>query len=189
MTMDSPSRHTRRGTSLLGYMDGSAAAIGEMMLPILEPSDPAALPRARTSATRSSSRTSCATSARTSTAGGSTSQSDLRRYGAHLLAERALQRLGRSRPRSGRPSCVSRSGAAATSTCRGTSGSACCLTVRPVARAARLLYSRILDTIEARLRRVHGAGQRAGLAEGRHDWAGRLRTVIAAFRHAGLSLP
>ena len=32
---------------LLGYMDGSAAVIGEMMLPILEPSTPAALPHAR----------------------------------------------------------------------------------------------------------------------------------------------
>jgi len=32
---------------LRGYMDGSAAVIGEMMLPILEPLDPAALPPAR----------------------------------------------------------------------------------------------------------------------------------------------
>jgi phytoene synthase len=32
---------------LLGYMDGSAAVIGEMMMPILEPSSPDALPRAR----------------------------------------------------------------------------------------------------------------------------------------------
>ncbi|MEO7429291.1 MAG: phytoene/squalene synthase family protein [Acidimicrobiales bacterium] len=32
---------------LLGYMDGSAAVIGEMMLPILEPLDPAALSPAR----------------------------------------------------------------------------------------------------------------------------------------------
>ena len=32
---------------LLGYMDGSAAVIGEMMLPILEPTSAAATPRAR----------------------------------------------------------------------------------------------------------------------------------------------
>jgi 15-cis-phytoene synthase len=32
---------------LLGYMDGSAAVIGEMMLPILEPRSPEAIPRAR----------------------------------------------------------------------------------------------------------------------------------------------
>src|SRR3546814_18205493 len=32
---------------LLVYMDGSAAVIGEMMLPILEPPDPAALGTAR----------------------------------------------------------------------------------------------------------------------------------------------
>jgi phytoene synthase len=32
---------------LLDYMDGSAAVIGEMMLPILEPSSPAAAPHAR----------------------------------------------------------------------------------------------------------------------------------------------
>jgi len=32
---------------LLQYMDGSAAVIGEMMLPILEPSSPAAVPHAR----------------------------------------------------------------------------------------------------------------------------------------------
>ena len=32
---------------LLEYMDGSAAVIGEMMLPILEPSSPAAVPHAR----------------------------------------------------------------------------------------------------------------------------------------------
>ena len=34
-------------SSLLGYMDGSAAVIGEMMLPILEPSSPEALEPAR----------------------------------------------------------------------------------------------------------------------------------------------
>jgi phytoene synthase len=34
-------------SSLLGYMDGSAAVIGEMMLPILEPSSPDALEPAR----------------------------------------------------------------------------------------------------------------------------------------------
>ena len=55
---------------LLGYMDGSAAVIGEMMLPILEPLDRRRRSaRPATSASRSSSPTSCATSARTSTAG------------------------------------------------------------------------------------------------------------------------
>ena len=39
---DGPHRHarTRRGTTCCGYMDGSAAVIGEMMLPILEPLGP-----------------------------------------------------------------------------------------------------------------------------------------------------
>ena len=61
---------------LLVYMDGSAAVIGEMMLPILEPRDPAAASaRPATSASPSSSPTSSATWPRTSTAGGSTSRS------------------------------------------------------------------------------------------------------------------
>ena len=38
---------TPRGTTYSVYTDGSAAVIGEMMLPILEPSSPAAMSHAR----------------------------------------------------------------------------------------------------------------------------------------------
>jgi 15-cis-phytoene synthase len=47
MTMDLTVATYETFDDLLEYMDGSAAAIGEMMLPILEPSSPAALPHAR----------------------------------------------------------------------------------------------------------------------------------------------
>lgn len=48
MTMDLTVETYETWDDLLDYMDGSAAVIGEMMLPILEPSDPgAARPRAR----------------------------------------------------------------------------------------------------------------------------------------------
>lgn len=48
MTMDLTTASYRTWNDLLVYMDGSAAAIGEMMLPILEPDDyELALPRAR----------------------------------------------------------------------------------------------------------------------------------------------
>jgi phytoene synthase len=47
MTMDLTVASYETFDDLLGYMDGSAAVIGEMMLPILEPSSPAAAPHAR----------------------------------------------------------------------------------------------------------------------------------------------
>ena len=47
MTMDLTIDSYATWDDLLGYTDGSAAVIGEMMLPILEPSSPAALPHAR----------------------------------------------------------------------------------------------------------------------------------------------
>ncbi len=48
MTMDLTVESYATWDELLGYMDGSAAVIGEMMLPILEPTDyDAALPHAR----------------------------------------------------------------------------------------------------------------------------------------------
>ena len=47
MTMDLSVATYRSFEDLLGYMDGSAAVIGEMMLPILEPSSPDALGPAR----------------------------------------------------------------------------------------------------------------------------------------------
>jgi 15-cis-phytoene synthase len=47
MTMDLTVATYETFDDLLGYMDGSAAVIGEMMLPILEPSSPAATPYAR----------------------------------------------------------------------------------------------------------------------------------------------
>ena len=47
MAMDLTVAEYATWDDLLGYMDGSAAVIGEMMLPILEPTDAAALPHAR----------------------------------------------------------------------------------------------------------------------------------------------
>ncbi len=47
MTMDLTVETYETYDDLLGYMDGSAAVIGEMMLPILEPTDPAAYGPAR----------------------------------------------------------------------------------------------------------------------------------------------
>jgi 15-cis-phytoene synthase len=47
MTMDLTVDRYETWDDLLVYMDGSAAVIGEMMLPILEPSTPAARPHAR----------------------------------------------------------------------------------------------------------------------------------------------
>jgi phytoene synthase len=47
MTMDLTVDSYETWDDLLVYTDGSAAVIGEMMLPILEPSSPAALPHAR----------------------------------------------------------------------------------------------------------------------------------------------
>jgi phytoene synthase len=47
MTMDLTVATYDTWDDLCGYMDGSAAVIGEMMLPILEPTSPDALPHAR----------------------------------------------------------------------------------------------------------------------------------------------
>lgn len=47
MAMDFTIDHYDTWADLLDYMDGSAAVIGEMMLPILEPSSPEAVPHAR----------------------------------------------------------------------------------------------------------------------------------------------
>mgnify|MGYP003340705302 FL=1 len=47
MTMDLTVEKYETWDDLLGYMDGSAAVIGEMMLPILEPMNPAAIGPAR----------------------------------------------------------------------------------------------------------------------------------------------
>jgi 15-cis-phytoene synthase len=47
MTMDLTVTEYETWDDLRGYMDGSAAVIGEMMLPILEPLQPEALPHAR----------------------------------------------------------------------------------------------------------------------------------------------
>ncbi|MGH9282640.1 MAG: phytoene/squalene synthase family protein, partial [Acidimicrobiales bacterium] len=47
MTMDLSVESYETFDDLLDYMDGSAAVIGEMMLPILEPTDPAAFGHAR----------------------------------------------------------------------------------------------------------------------------------------------
>lgn len=47
MTMDLTVERYETWNDLLDYMDGSAAVIGEMMLPVLEPMTPAATPHAR----------------------------------------------------------------------------------------------------------------------------------------------
>ena len=73
MAMDLTVRAYRTYDDLLGYMAGSAAAIGAMMLPVLGTTDgrPPSGRRA-SSGSRSSSRTSSATSARTWSATGCT---------------------------------------------------------------------------------------------------------------------
>lgn len=47
MTMDLSTSHYETWNDLLAYMDGSAAVIGEMMLPVLEPTTPEAVGPAR----------------------------------------------------------------------------------------------------------------------------------------------
>ncbi len=47
MAMDLTETSYETWGDLLGYMEGSAAVIGEMMLPVLQPTDPAAKPPAR----------------------------------------------------------------------------------------------------------------------------------------------
>ena len=76
MTMDLTVESYETWEDLLVYMDGSAAVIGEMMLPILEPSDyDTALPTLVILAMPFSSPTFCVTSMRTSTGAASTSLS------------------------------------------------------------------------------------------------------------------
>ena len=145
-------------------MDGSAAVIGEMMLPILEPTRPgrpATTPA--TSASPSSSPTSSATSPRTSTGAASTCpQEDLARFGADPAPAGGRRGVARR-------SCASRSTAAATLYRSADLGiallppsSARCI------RAARDLYSADPRPHRGgRLRRVHDARVGADVAQGR----------------------
>ena len=148
---------------LLGYMDGSAAVIGEMMLPILEPLAPERpRPGPRPRATPSSSRTSCATSPRTSTAAGCTSRR--RTSTASAPTRRAASSTSR-----GASSCASRSSAAARSTGPPTAVSTCSRPARLGASARPGRCTReILDRIEAADYDVFtSAGHRPHLAQGR----------------------
>ena len=54
MAMDLHRLRTGRGRTCCGYMEGSAAVIGEMMLPVLQPQSPAAIGPARAWVSRSS---------------------------------------------------------------------------------------------------------------------------------------
>ncbi len=68
MAMDLSVTRYQTYRDLLRYMDGSAAVIGEMMLPILEPTSVEAVTPAAISVWRSNSPTSSATSLKTSIA-------------------------------------------------------------------------------------------------------------------------
>jgi phytoene synthase len=152
MTMDLSVTTYETWDELLGYMDGSAAAIGEMMLPILEPSDPAALPRARDLG-NAFQLTNILRDVGEDLDRGRVylPQSDLRHYGAAPLAERAHQRSG-AKPSAAWTSLMRfQIGRCRNLYVSGDIGigmlperSARCV------RTARMLYSRILDTIEAR---------------------------------------
>ena len=167
----SPSTAYETWDDLLVYMDGSAAVIGEMMLPILEPSIRAAarhrardlgrrlpahqLPARRRRGPRPRPRRTCRR--RTCAASAPT----LRRARAtpelvepHALRDRPLPRRCTGRP---------------------TSASPCCRPRRPAAsRAARLLYCRILDAHRgARTTTCSPGGRGCRPGRRRRWWRGR----------------
>ena len=105
---------------LLDYMDGSAAVIGELLLPILEPSTDAALRTRGTSRSRAGSPSAGAMSPATSTVAASTSRRRIcgatapipgsaasRRSGGHSWRSRSVARTSTSTRATGsRPSCL-----------------------------------------------------------------------------------
>ncbi len=152
MAMDLSLTEYATWEDLLGYMDGSAAAIGEMMLPILEPTDPAAQPHARDLAD-AFQLTNILRDVGEDLDRGRVylPQADLRRYGASPLDEQIRVRRGMApsdawtslmRFEVGRCRNLYVSGDLGIGTLP--DRSARCV------RAARLLNSRILDIIEER---------------------------------------
>ncbi len=114
---------------LCGYMEGSAAVIGEMMLPVLEPTSPAAREPARALGL-AFQLTNFLRDVDEDLDRGRVylPQDDLRRFGVDLSPSAR-------RPRSGRPSWPTRSNATGSSTPKPTAGSLCCRPARPVASA------------------------------------------------------
>ncbi len=143
MTMDLTVATYETFDDLLGYMDGSAAVIGEMMLPILEPSSPAAAPHARDLGI-AFQLTNFLRDVGEDLDRGRVylPQEDLRRFGASpgqrrvSASWRELMRfeIARTRESTRPPTSGSRTLPAASARC---------------IRAARRLYSAILDQIEA----------------------------------------
>ena len=145
MTMDLTVDRYESYEDLVGYMDGSAAVIGEMMLPILEPLDPAAFEPARQLG-NAFQLTNFLRDVSEDLDRGRIylPQEDLRRFGAAAAFEtrtatpefRTLMRFEIDRTRT-----LYRQADAGLELLPDRS--------RRCIRAARLLYSRILDEIEA----------------------------------------
>ena len=143
MTMDLTVAHYDTWSDLLGYMDGSAAVIGEMMLPILEPTDARALGPARELGNAFQLTNFLRDIAEDLDRGRQyVPQEDLRRFGVDLTERRCddafveLMRFEIAR-------CRELYRIADTGIALLPANSARCI------RAARVLYSRILDEIEA----------------------------------------
>lgn len=144
MTMDLTVTSYESWDDLLGYMDGSAAVIGEMMLPILEPTSPAALPHARDLGNAFQLTNFLRDVAEDLDLGRQyIPQEDLRRFGVDLTQRRCtpefveLMRFEIAR-------CRELYASADLGTAMLPDRSARCIA------AARTLYSRILELIEAR---------------------------------------
>ena len=143
MTMDLTVASYETWSDLLGYMDGSAAVIGEMMLPILEPRDTAAFVHARDLG-NAFQLTNFLRDVNEDLDRGRVyiPQEDVRRFGVDLSARRctpefvALMKFEIAR-------CRELYGSADKGIAMLPPRSARCI------KAARVLYSRILECIEA----------------------------------------
>ena len=143
MTMDLTVASYETWNDLLGYMDGSAAVIGEMMLPILEPNDAAAFGHARDLG-NAFQLTNFLRDVNEDLDRGRVyiPQEDVRRFGADLASRRctpefvALMKFEIGR-------CRELYDSADKGIAMLPARSARCI------RAARVLYSRILERIEA----------------------------------------
>jgi len=143
MTMDLTVATYETWANLLDYMDGSAAVIGEMMLPILEPHDPAAFGHARDLG-NAFQLTNFLRDVKEDLERGRTyiPQEDVRRFGVDLATHTCTPQFVELMKFE-----IARCRALYESADRGIAmlpdRSARCI------RAARTLYSRILDRIEA----------------------------------------
>jgi phytoene synthase len=145
MTMDLTIDHYDTWDDLRGYMDGSAAVIGEMVLPILEPTSPAARPHARDLGDAFQLSNFLRDVAEDLDRGRVyLPQEDLHRFGAEAaLAERRVTPGFVDLMRFEIDRCRALYASADLGIAFLPPASARCI------RAARLLYSRILDRIEA----------------------------------------